>query len=216
MSMAIASPLTISDVPLELTPAVPPNILIVSDDSESMDWEILTQDDFNSGALFSSHLNGTGSGNQVIDRVDDGDGAADGDAVNTCAKYSRDVPGGSGDFVDGYLYIVAFPTNESIPSDATLLPNDAIIKNCYVADDDDWRARSHTFNNLYFDPNKKYDPWAGVDINGVAYGPADITNAPDNPYNPQHYIDLTSEKAGLSVAGDRINDGVGFKYYIWD
>ena len=146
-----AGPLDISDVPLELTPAVAPNILVVSDDSESMDWEIVTQDIVNNGVLFFPTINGSGSpGNSIVPRVDDGDGAADGNAANPCSDYTNPAAsGGSGDYVDGYIYIVAFPSNQTIPTDTTGTADAARI-NCYVADDDEWRARSYTFNALYF------------------------------------------------------------------
>ena len=213
-----AGPLDISDVPLELTPAVAPNILIVSDDSESMDWEILTQDITNDGVFFSAHLDGTDDlVNQIVQRLDDGDGAADGDLANSCFNYAilRAGSGGSGDYVDGYSYIVAFPSNQTIPIDNTILPNDAIIKNCYIADDEAWRARSYTFNKLYFDPNKTYVPWAGVDINGNPYANADIQNTPDDPYDPQNFIDLTLHKSGLALDGVSRISGDGFAYYEW-
>jgi len=48
-----AADLNISDVPLELTPSVPPNVFILADDSGSMDWEILTQNSENAGAYCS-------------------------------------------------------------------------------------------------------------------------------------------------------------------
>ncbi len=214
----LAGPLDISDVPLELTPAVAPNILIVSDDSESMDWEVLTQDIINGGVFFSAHLDGTDDVvHQIAQRLDDGDGAADGNATNSCFNYAiqRAGSGGSGDYVDGYTYIVAFPTNQTVPIDSTILPNDAIIKNCYVADDEAWRARSYAFNKLYFDPNKTYVPWAGVDINGNPYANADIQNAPDDPYDPQHFIDLTLHKSGLALDGVSRIAGDGFAYYEW-
>ena len=90
-----------------------------------------------------------------------------------------------------------------------------MIRNCYVAADDDFRFRSSAFNPLYFDPSKTYIPWAGVDINGNAYPDADITNAPDDPYDPQVTIDLTTQQPGLDVSGNRIT-GEGFKYYDWN
>ena len=209
INISHAADLDISDVPLELTPAVPPNVLIVTDDSLSMDWEVLTQDNTNDGAFNSSHLDGTiDAVNPITERVADGDGAADGDAVNPCANIVNPAIPVPGEYKSGYLYIVAFPNDQFMPSDLAR-------RNCYVADDDAWRARSHTFNKLYFDPAQTYEPWAGVDVNGNEYGPADIMNAPDDPHNPQHFIDLTSEKAGLTAAGARINDGIGFKYFIW-
>ena len=66
-----------------------------------------------------------------------------------------------------------------------------------------------------FDPNKTYVPWAGSDINGNAYSNADIQNAPDDPYNPQHFIDLTLHKSGLALDGVSRITGDGFAYYEW-
>ncbi len=219
VSMVNASTLTISDVPLELSSALPANILILTDDSGSMDWEILTQNNKSSGAFIAPNIDGSGLFTDITQRLDDGDGAADGDAslvpAVSCDTYANPAIPGTGEFVNGYLYIVAFPSNQFKPSDSSLA-DENIIANCYVADDDSFRARNSKFNPLYFDPNKTYIPWAGVDSNGVAYGNADITDAPDNPYQPQHHINLTLHKAGLAKDGISRVSGDGFKYYDWN
>ncbi|HHJ80728.1 MAG TPA: hypothetical protein ENJ65_03750, partial [Candidatus Tenderia electrophaga] len=82
--------------------------------------------------------------------------------------------------------------------------------------------RNSDFNPLYFDPTKTYLPWEGVNSSGVPFGNIDITNAPDNPYNPQETIDLTRHNSNWAggttrVIGDRDNDGIadGFRYYTW-
>ncbi len=204
-----AGSLNISDFPLELTPAVPPNIFILTDDSRSMDWEVLTQIDDNSGAFCSPAVDGVCNTAGIIHRVPEGGVPA------SCEVYvdpATATP--SEDYVSGYLYAVRFPSDTFFPTDASLL-DDTVIENCYVAADDAFRFRNSTFNPLYFDPNKNYVPWAGVDINGNEYGDADITNAPDNPYQPQHFINLTNENAGLDINGNRIS-GAGFKYFDWN
>ncbi len=192
---AYAVPLDISNVPLELTPSVAPNVLIFNNDSGSMDWEVLTQDALNGGKFYAPQPDGSGLPTEITQRVDDGDGGADANCLVESSAFG------------GYAYAVAFPTNTNIPAAAG-------SENCYVADDDAWRFRNFQFNPFYFNPTKTYKPWAGVDINGNPFGNADITNAPDNPYNPQHFIDLTVHKTGLDTAGNRIN-GVGFKYFAW-
>ena len=204
-----AGPLNISNVPLELTPAVPPNIFILTDDSGSMDWEVLTQNIDNSGAFCSPSVDGSCNTAGITHRVPEGGVPA------SCQPYvdpATSTP--SDDYVSGYLYAVRFPNDTFFPTDGSLA-DDTVIENCYVADDNAFRFRNSKFNPLYFDPNKTYMPWAGVDFNGMPYIDADITNAPDNPYNPQHFINLTNQNAGLDVSGNRIS-GAGFKYYDWN
>ena len=191
-----AAALDISNVPLELTPSVAPNVLIFNNDSSSMDWEVLTQDALNGGKFNAPQPDGSGLPTEITQRVDDGDGGADANCLVESSAFG------------GYAYAVAFATNTNIPATAG-------SENCYVADDDAWRFRNFQFNPLYFNPTKTYQPWAGVDINGNPFGNADITNAPDNPYDPQHFIDLTVHKTGLDTTGNRIN-GVGFKYFEWN
>jgi type IV pilus assembly protein PilY1 len=204
--------LNISDVPLELSPSLPPNVLILMDDSGSMDWEVLTQHVENDGALCSPTFSGVCDFAGIIHRVPEGG------APVSCEPYVNPPPivpplVSTEDFTRGYLYGVRFP-GDPVPTDSALA-NDNVIENCYVAADDDFRFRSAAFNPLYFDPNKTYIPWAGVDINGNAYTDADINKAPDDPYDPQVAIDLTTEMAGLDISGNRIT-GTGFKYYDWN
>ena len=202
--------LNISDVPLELSPSLPPNVLILADDSGSMDWEVITQHLENSGALCAPTFTGACDFSNIIHRVPEGGTPA------TCEPYVNPVPVipapvPTEDFVSGYLYGVRFP-GDPVPTDSALA-DDRVIANCYVAADDDFRFRSAAFNPLYFDPNKTYKPWAG-------YPDADITNAPNDPYfddpgTTDDNIDLTTDLPGLDVAGNRLT-GVGFKYYDWN
>ncbi|MFK7814873.1 MAG: pilus assembly protein [Gammaproteobacteria bacterium] len=211
--VANAAPLDIADVPLELSPASSPNVLFLTDDSGSMDWEVLTQDVSNSGAFSGPSLDGSGGAANIVHRVPIGGNPA------TCQKYIDPATAiaGPGDFVNGYLYGVRFlNTNQLVPSDADLLI-DPFIKNCFVADDSSFRFRNATFNPQYFDPNKTYVPWAGLDNQGMPYDNIDITNAPDDPYDPlgTERINLTIHEAGLDLGGNRII-GAGFKYYDWN
>lgn len=209
LSAANAGSLNISDFPLELTPAVPPNIFILTDDSRSMDWEVLTQNDDNSAAFCAPTVDGPCNTAGITHRVPEGGVPA------SCEFYVDPATAtASEDYVSGYLYAVRFPSDTFFPTDTSLL-DDNVIENCYVAADNAFRFRNSTFNPLYFDPNQVYVPWAGVDINGNAYGDADITNAPDNPYDPQDFIDLTTDLPGLDSSGNRLT-GNGFKYYVWN
>ncbi len=210
--VAKAAALTISDVPLELSPSLPPNVLVLMDDSGSMDWEVITQHIENSGALCSPTVSGACDFAGIIHRVPAGGAPA------SCEPYVNPVavtPAQPQDYISGYLYAVRFPSDTFFPTDSTLA-DDRVIANCYVAADDDFRFRSSAFNPLYFDPSKTYIPWAGVDINGDVYEQADITNALSDPYDPAgERIDLTTDLPGLDSAGNRLT-GNGFKYYDWN
>ncbi len=193
-SSANAGPGALEQTPLYVGPAVESNIMILSDDSGSMDWEIMSKDAGSGGVFTGSQPDGSnpaGSGN-VKHRDSDDDGDAD------CGF--------------NYIYGVEFGNN-------TYGDN---ANDCNTADDEAWRFRNSDFNPLYFNPNKTYEPWGGVDTNGNAYTNASITNAPNDPYNPTETIDLTQHNSnwlGGTARGtsDRDNDTIadGFRYYTW-
>lgn len=198
---AWAAPLNLSQVPLFLGFRVEPNILFVVDDSGSMDWEVMTKDAANDGLFTGSQPDGSnppGAGS-VKHRDSDDDGDAD-------CTFS------SGTFY-GYLYIVEFGEN-TYPDDG---------RDCNTADDQTWRIRNHDFNPLYFDPNKTYKPWPGVDAAGVPFQNMPITAARANPYDPtSETIDLTRHNSNWlggrhRDTSDRDGDGLpdGFRYYTW-
>lgn len=211
---ANAGPLNISNVPLELTPSLPPNVLILADDSGSMDWEVLTQHIENSGALCSPTVSGSCDFAGIIHRVPEGG------VPLSCEPYVNPIPAtpaSAQDFKSGYLYGARFPSDLLFPTDSAL-SDQRVIQNCFVAADNDFRFRNSTFNPLYFDPNKTYAPWAGEDINGNPFTDADITNALNDAFDPsdlQDHIDLTTDLPGLDIFGDRLT-GNGFKYYDWN
>jgi len=208
---------TISNVPLELAPSVPPNVFILTDDSGSMNWEVLTQNYDNAGAYCSDAVDGACNVGAITHRVPEAGGPLTVPA--SCQPYIDPATAVStGDYVDGYVYIAAFNSNTSTPQDLAEPANNPYIRNCFVAADNDFRARNAIFNPLYFDPTKTYEPWAGVDINGNAYGDIDIENALDNPYDPANSetINLMTQAPGLDAAGSRITDGTGFRYYLWN
>ncbi len=196
----LAGSLNLSNNALEVVVPVEPNVMIVTDDSGSMDWDVMTTDYSNGLRFTGSQPDGSNpaSAGSVKHRDSNDDGVAD------CGF-------GSGTFT-GYIYIVEFGSNNYGDNG-----ND-----CNTADDEAWRIRNSDFNPMYFDPNKTYVPWEGVDINGNSYTNADITNAPDNPYNPTEFIDLTRHNSNWGggttrFESDRDGDGQpdGFRYYTW-
>jgi len=190
--MAHAAPGALEQAPLYVGPAVESNIMILNDDSGSMAWESMVTGP--NGLIWGNQPDGSnpGAAGPFKHRDSDDDGFAD------CGFT--------------YLYGVEFGSN--VYGDNAL--------DCNTADDESWRFRTHAFNPLYFNPSNTYLPWAGVDINGNAYTNADVTNAPNNPYNPTEWIDLTQHNSnwlGGTTRGtsDRDGDGNpdGFRYYTW-
>ena len=204
-ALVSAAPLILSDTPLFLGFNVSPNIMLSIDDSGSMDWEVMSRDANNDGIFTGTQPNGSspaGSGN-VKHRDSDDNGAA---------NCSFGFFGGQTFF--GYLYGVEFATN-TYADDG----ND-----CNTADDEEWRFRNSDFNPLYFNPNRTYKPWSGVDAAGNPFRDMDIHNAKDNPYDPSsRTIDLTRHNSNWTgnfndrTTSDRNGDGIadGFRYYTW-
>jgi len=200
--LLLAAPGTLAQTPLYVGPAVEPNIVILSDDSGSMDWEVLSRDHLNGGRFTATQPDGSNpSGTGTVKHRDDND---DGNADCTFAD----------GYNDSYIYGVEFSTN-SYPDNST---------DCYTADEEAWRFRNSDFNLLYFNPSKHYGYWAGVDINGIAYTNAIISHAPNDPYNPTEWIDLAQHNSDYEGPpnrrriSDRDNDGNpdGFRYYTWN
>lgn len=199
-SSSQAGDLNLANNALEVTISVEPNIMIVTDDSGSMNWEVMTTDYANGGLFTGTQRDGSSPADSgsIKQRDSNDDGTAD-------CSLDR------GTFF-GYLYIVEFGSNT--------YPDDDF--DCNTADDEAWRIRNSDFNPLYFNPNKTYVPWAGVDIHGNPFTNIDITNAPNNPYNPTEYIDLTQHNSNWGggttrYTSDRDHDGTpdGFRYYTW-
>ena len=154
----------IAQSPLELTPTVNPNVMILFDDSGSMDFEIMTLDVVSSGLNLNTSFTESDDDLDITERP--------GCEIITAA-------------FGGYAYGVAAPTNEYI---------DGSGSNCYVAPVDDFKFRSALFNALYFDPAIDYPPWVGFDSNDVEFAPIDINNAPFDPFDPSlGTIDLLAE-----------------------
>jgi len=136
-----AEPGALEQTPLYIGPAVESNIMILNDDSGSMDWEIMSRDADNGGRFTGNQPDGSnpaGSGS-VKHRDSDDDGTADCDFED----------GWTSGWGSGYLYGVEFESNTYQDG-----PDD-----CNTADDEAWRFRNNDYNPLYFDPKKTYEPW---------------------------------------------------------
>ncbi len=173
-----SGPLNLAQNALEIAPGAEPNIVILFDDSGSMDWEALMA----SGVMTANQPNGTNIS------------SSNGGSVVHQPGCNFNYP---------YAYGMRFNTNTYSSSN---------YYGICVAEMDNWRFRTSSFNKLYFNPTKEYKPWPGLDKNGNPFKDIDITKAPDNPYDPQEYVDLTK--------GNWIWQGQWFwipefKYYTW-
>ncbi len=207
-SVISAASLQLESTPLFLAVKAESNVVLLIDDSGSMNWEVITGDVQNDGRYTNIQRDGTDGANaappaigQVKHRDNNDDGQAD------CHF------GGTDQSFYGYAYGVEFPTNGDRSPDS---------RNCNTADDEEWRFRNHDFNPLYFNPNQTYSPWPGVDAAGNPFQPMHIHAAKDNPYDPNsRTLDLTrnNSQGNPNVVSYRhdpsrtIPDGL--RYYTW-
>jgi type IV pilus assembly protein PilY1 len=195
-----AAPLQLESTPLFLNVKAEPNVLLMIDDSGSMNWEVMTGDYSNDGRYTNTQRDGSSRGaGHVVHRDNDDNGQPD------CGFGSPDQS------FYGYAYGVEFPTNGDRSPDS---------RNCNTADDAEWRFRNYNFNVLYFDPNHTYVPWAGVDAAGNRFQAMNIHAAKDNPYDPNsRTLDLTRHNStgDPNITSDRNHDGLpdGWRYYTW-
>ena len=179
VSIAWAAPWSLVNQPLSLTSKVPPNVLLIVDDSGSMEMEIMSKDLGHDGRLTGTQPYGTGP-------------ASSGKLVGTCAIGTNNS--------DGYSFGVSVQSKK--------------VNDCELAEDEEWRFRNSNFNPFYFDPNKTYTPWPGLNSDGKPFADMDVKKALANPWlgwrstkSGNEAIDLTAYSKGPN------HDGL--RYYTW-
>ncbi|MEM1435586.1 MAG: Ig-like domain-containing protein, partial [Pseudomonadota bacterium] len=160
----VAVPHNLASTPLEQAIGVTPNVLIMMDDSGSMDWDITT---------FSA-------GDEGVMRLDNGDIRSDG-ADRTTYHYVWQLPGNT--------YSATSNSGRSLPTEEALDGNTTTDDNEYGV----WRARNSQFNVLYYDPSVRYDPWIGYDSSNTLYGPADPNAIRLDPADPTSTLDMLAD-----------------------
>ncbi len=157
----VVSNYNLSNTPLEQIAGVPSNVLVVMDDSGSMDW------------------------NTIITSTLDG-----GFAISNAAVANGAVRESS------YVYLFnlttnTYPPNSSfgfvLPTQAALDADVDMVGNTYGV----WRGRSAKHNSIYYNPEIRYEPWVGLDIQNVPFANANPSAARLNPIDPTRTIDLT-------------------------
>ena len=158
-----AAPGTLSQVPLFVTSSAEPNVMLVIDDSASMDFEVLLPS--NDGALWWNTSQSTFVG------VDDANGDpqvgqvnfnSSGDSNSTWQKYVYLFPNGTG--VSEGRRVRQDSTNSwyAVPP----LPQYAYL-------------RSSNYNRAYYDPAVDYSPWPSTGTE--TWGDVSPTAAPAEP-----------------------------------
>lgn len=151
---AFAAPLDLAKSPLFLDSSVKPNIFLMSDDSGSMDWNMVTSE-FN-GIMYA--------GSCTYPYTHPHNGAVTG--ADSPAKNIYLHP-------DTNRWYVT-PTEEALKkAKIGTAPYSGV-----------WRAWNKDYNALYYNPDVTYSPWMGKDIGGNSYTNASPTAAPLNPYRP--------------------------------
>jgi len=163
-----AGPLDLSDNALEVVIGVEPNIMILTDDSGSMDLSIMTTED-DGGA----HL---GTWNYGYTHPDPG---SPGSSSTKPATNYYDWSSTSL-WADPWHGVV--PTQEFLLSKGLAAPQGGV-----------WRYWNSSYNTIYYNPDVTYTPWGGLDVNGDAFTNITTTDAPYDPYRPGNgTLDLTS------------------------
>jgi type IV pilus assembly protein PilY1 len=211
-----AAPMNISDVPLNLTTGVKPNLIMAIDDSGSMDFELLLPG--NDGAAWwrigasdtcTTTLNNNSFTGCIANGSADLPGTGrpnfnnDGTANGTWRKFAYLFPNGSGGntsdrrrLADGTYDHFAVPP---IPAFGWM--------------------RSPEHNRAYFDPTTTYTPWPSG--GGFTFADADVNAARFDPVFTGHgTLDLTQDFAGITsvattaVCSDDSLGSVNSNYYF--
>jgi type IV pilus assembly protein PilY1 len=164
-----AGDLNLSDNALEVVTGVEPNIMIITDDSGSMDFNLMTVE-----TEGQAHL---GTWNYGYTHPDPGSPGSDSTMPATNYYDWDSTSGWGGDAQHGVI-----PTEEYLEGEGLAAPQGGV-----------WRYWNSSYNFIYYNPDVTYTPWEGLDINGNAFSNASSTAAPYNPYRPgDGTLNLTS------------------------
>jgi len=177
-NIAAAGDLDIATNALEVANGAEPNVMILNDDSGSMDWTILATDDQGTYFITNQVTGIFGNFNfntQYLYINPDGDNADDIFFAGVPFGFN---PGQS--FAGGLTDFFTIPTENAILDfNNTTLDLDAAG---YTNWRGVWRARTHHYNSSYYNPDVEYLPWEGSNNNNVVYSDVTPSSAPVDPY----------------------------------
>ncbi len=159
----VAIPYNISNIPLEQTNSVPPNVLVVLDDSGSMDWNMIVDSTDDNGGFVLDNREARSSGSN-----------------STSYIYLWNLPTNQFAYDSGNGRIL--PTPEALEDDSNTDNNEYGV----------WRARNYKHNSLYYNPNIMYRPWVGQDVNNNEFADANPSAIRLEPRDPTNTFDILS------------------------
>jgi len=196
-----AGTLDIATNALEVATGVEPNVMILADDSGSMDWTILAAADQGTYTISNPVTGIFGNFNRTESYLYTFN---DGDNFSTNSIAATPFGLGGGQYIGGGL------TNYyTLPTETALNTFNANVFDLDAAGYTNWRGvwrvRNADYNTTYYNPDVEYKPWAGVDNSGTLYSdrtPAigatpvvSITAAPVDPYlTGSNTVNLTTDQ----------------------
>ncbi len=152
----------LSQTPLEQLATVPANVLIVMDDSGSMDWQLIIPSTNDGGLVLDNSTIATKSLRQEN------------------YVYLYDLKSNTYPSTSQYGRVV--PTEEALALDADTVGNGYGV----------WRTRNYQYNALYYNPEITYAPWIGQDVLNQPFEDANPTAVRLDPVDPGATQDITA------------------------
>jgi Tfp pilus tip-associated adhesin PilY1 len=156
----VAVTFNLANVPLEQSAGVPPNVLVVMDDSFSMDYQMVVP----AGADESLML------------------------LDNSPVRNRPVAQAYGYLYDLASNSMQATTSAGsiLPTEEVLNATAGFVGNQYGV----WRARNHLYNTLYYNPANRYTPWTGSDVNNATFANATPSAVRLDPVDPSRTVNI--------------------------
>jgi Tfp pilus tip-associated adhesin PilY1 len=157
----VATTFSLANYPLEQSTGVPPNVIVIHDDSFSMDYQMVDP----GGADESLML-------------------LDNSPVRTKQPTATAY---------GYVFDLASNAMQSTTAAGSILPTEEGLAASADFTDNQfgvWRGRNSQYNTIYYDPETRYVPWTGSDVNNDAFTDATPSAVRLNPIDPTRTVNI--------------------------
>lgn len=167
----------LAQTPLEQSATVPPNVMVLTDDSGSMDFHVAVQgQDQNGGMLVT---NADRSNSSIRSR-----------GVTYLWNIDRALGANSS-------YGNIAPTEEALEADSETDGNEYGI----------WRIRNHKYNKMYYNPEVQYQPWVGLDEDNNPFTNANPTAVRIDPVDPDSTFNMLTPHSFTTTMPDWDDNG---------